>query len=440
MVLASATCIMAFIPRGRHRSSSPSPLIVALSRDPALWFGGCFLVLLLIQWLNAGRELLFNWGTMHWLYAPPAISWLPGAVTRADAAEALRWFVPTWVIMLIIRHTLSRATLVSLYVGLVTSASALSLLAIIQWGVAQTELFGIPSPPDSYFATSFGYMNHAGAFCVLILAVSFGLFLRAFRINGSGTLSSRIFFGITSFILFVGAHVSESRAAICMVWLLALVALVLYIAQDWKAIPPVDRLNRLAIVCGIVGLLFFFVGGLGHTMLKREFVDELVKPPTSAQTQSSTVISAFIKAGAGGDRNLFRDIAVQIWKNHRWFGAGLWAQRYFMGIYLEPSEWSHVLDDGAANVHTDGLQFLSEFGLVGFFFMAMTVLAILRPIFNKMRVVPLTPDRLIIACGLMLILVYSFVDLPFRSPAILLTWTALLSGEAAFWKAKRPSS
>lgn len=434
LVLACGTLLLALLRRSRQ------PPLLTILKDPVFWLGGGFLVLLLTQWLNAGRTALFNWATMSWMYTPPAIAWLPGAVTRDDGLEALRWFIPAGVIMLVIRNTLSRRAIRLLY-GILTAGSALlALQALVQWGAAAAKCCGVLYPADSYFATSFGYMNHAGAYCVLALTLSFSLLFRSLRKEGPGKRWQRIVFGMASLLLFAGAHASESRAAICLAWLVTLFAALLFVSRNWRTLSPSDRLNRVVIVGGVLCLLVFFIDGFGHDMLKREFVTQLTAHTPSAITSSSQFISAIAKEGAGGDRNFFRETALKVWKDHLWLGAGLWAQRYFMGIYLDPSEWGRVLDEGAANVHTDGLQFLSEFGLVGVLLMGLTVLVAAWPIMSATKGLYRTPERLILLTGLVALVAYSFVDLPFRSPAIMLVWTALVSGEAAYWHEKRRPS
>ena len=411
-----------------------------LVRDPLFWAGGAFLILLVIQWLNAGRQLIYNWPTLSWIYAPPDIAWLPGAVTKADAAEALRWFVPPWIAMLLLRHSLPRRNILVLYGGLVASGAVLAVAATLQWLAAQHAVLAIPAPADSYFVTSFGYMNHAGAYCVLLLAVSLGLFLRTFHRGHTSGWKTTTAWGFASFALFCGAHASESRSAICLAWLLSGLAVLLYCVQDWRAIPPVARLNRIASALGIACVVFFLVGIFGGAMLKREFVEELSRHSAVTLNTPTAVVSALAQAGTGGEREMFRTVALKIWRENPWFGGGLWAQRYFFALHLDPSEWSRALDEGAANVHTDCLQFLSEFGIVGFSLMGIAVLALALPVLRRFRELTSTPYRLIILCGIGVILAYSAVDLPFRSPAILLTWCVLLSGESMYWRGRKPHS
>lgn len=437
LVLATLSLILSLSCMRRSGASWGKRLL----GDPVLWTGGAFLLLLLIQWLNGGRDLLYDYATQRWSYAPPPIAWLPGAVTRPDGLEALRWFIPPWMVMLILRHAVSREMLSRFYRGMVAGAAGLAFLALIQWSLAQAGIPGVPSPDDFYFATSFGYMNHAGAYCILLFSLALGLLLKTFRtrFNSPAITRTRLVWGAACLVLFAGAHASACRAAICLAWFLACTALLLFLFQGWTTRTPVQRLNRGLAIAAIACLLLFLVDGFGHTMLKREFVVRLAQHTSAKIDSPMTLVSAIIREGAGGDRNLFREIAFRIWKEHPWLGAGLWAQRYFMGTYLPPSEWSLVLDDGAANVHTDALQFLSEFGVAGFILMGITVLVLLWHMLRKIRGLLVVPDRLIVALGLAIILVYSGVDLPFRSPAILLAWTAMLAGESTYWKARKPS-
>ena len=77
-------------------------------------------------------------------------------------------------------------------------------------------------------------------------------------------------------------------------------------------------------------------------------------------------------------------------------------------------------------MHNDPLQFLAEFGVVGSLLLLAAVVALAWPVFRQ-RLVE-RPARLFALLGLALVLVHSLVDLPFRCPAILFAWTAVLAG------------
>ena len=79
---------------------------------------------------------------------------------------------------------------------------------------------------------------------------------------------------------------------------------------------------------------------------------------------------------------------------------------------------------GRANVHCDPVQFLVEFGVVGSLCMAAVVAILAVGWLPGLR-------RSVLArwtgFGCLAVLLHSFIDLPFRCPAILLSWCTLLA-------------
>jgi O-antigen ligase len=116
------------------------------------------------------------------------------------------------------------------------------------------------------------------------------------------------------------------------------------------------------------------------------------------------------------------DKALEIWADHPWFGVGGWGYRYLLGVYLEPDQWD-LIERGRANVHNDPAQFLAEFGLFGASMLLAAILALAWPMVRgHVWKHPIATMPLI---GLVAILLYSLIDLPFRSPAILYTWSVI---------------
>jgi O-antigen ligase len=100
---------------------------------------------------------------------------------------------------------------------------------------------------------------------------------------------------------------------------------------------------------------------------------------------------------------------------------------------MPKSDWKALAQSaGKANVHCDLLQFLTEFGIVGFGFMLAAVTTLILSLFplpKGVRVLSSRRDPLLImgVIGLSLVVVFSLIDLPFRCPAILCTWVLILA-------------
>jgi len=126
-----------------------------------------------------------------------------------------------------------------------------------------------------------------------------------------------------------------------------------------------------------------------------------------------------------GDRPLLVTTAWSVWKDHSLFGVGGWGFRHLLSHYVPESKWDWVRTPGRANVHCDPLQFLVEFGAVGFGLMAAALAVLVSPLLRKQsahNALFLMP-----AIGLLLVVVFSLIDLPFRCPAILFTWVVVLA-------------
>jgi len=391
--------------------------------DPVFYIGIPFMLLLAVQWWNAGRELTLNSDLTKWIYGPPRIASLPSAVTKEDAAEMLRWFFPAWALILCVRNGVRgqrdtrRLLRALLYCGCILGTlSILQYLVAVVWGL--TEI-----PSESYFVVSFGYPNHAGAYFLLMLCVALGLLLSELG-KESGKSRARIFaLSTCAAVCFLAIQVTLSRAAMLISWGVALVCALHSVFGGWHVLAPVRRFNRALTVVVVAVLGFFVLYGFGRDRIKNEFLDRKRKQPENAAEAAGTLVAS----AAFGDRALQRETAVKILHDHRWFGAGGWCQRYLAATYAPMEKWSHFASEGKANTHCDPLQFLSEFGIVGAVLMAAAVLVSAMPLFAGRRRQSLGPTMFFCCLGLMAVWAWSFTDLPFRSPAVLYTWLAILS-------------
>jgi hypothetical protein len=415
--LAALTLISTFVASKESGRFNPT-----IFRDSVFYIGLAFILILFIQWLNSGRSLLIDWDSGNWTYSPPPVPWLPSAIRKGDAFEMIRWFLPAWAIALCIRHGLgNRKEIRKLLTIVFISAGLLGLLSVGQYAIA--TLWDLcPPPSKNYFVTSFGYSNHAGAYFNLMLCLGFGLlFQHLFAHDGKGRFRTIILAVCTVFV-FLAANVSEGRAAMLMSWIIALLAGLYAIFAGWTVISRSRKFNRIVIV-GFAGVMSFLViYGFGREVIHREFVERT--RPASTRIEAG---GEMVKSAGFGSRSLQRKIAVSILSDYFWFGAGGWAHRYLGYTYVAPQNWSKLAEEGKANVHNDPLQFLGEFGLTGVALLALLVFINLAPLAHYARRIPGRPLILFSLLGLMLILGYSFFDLPFRSPAILFKWTAFLA-------------
>jgi hypothetical protein len=166
---------------GRYESARAglrNALLARILRDPLLYPFIIFLLLLFLQWFNAGRMQYFDHAAGIWRYTEPFYTSLPSAVTKLEAREMFVWFVPPLTAALFIRSALmSRARIRQLFLFMVINAALLGVFGIVQ---AAAKAPGIMwgNPVKCHFFATFGYQNHAGEFFFLMLCLGIGLLFR----------------------------------------------------------------------------------------------------------------------------------------------------------------------------------------------------------------------------------------------------------------------
>jgi O-antigen ligase len=97
-----------------------------------------------------------------------------------------------------------------------------------------------------------------------------------------------------------------------------------------------------------------------------------------------------------------------------------------MAFYIPESQWGEIRKTGRANVHVDILQYLAEFGLIGFSLLALMLLIPAGAMVRSFYPTAALGARLA-SLGLTLVVIHSFIDIPFRSPGVLYHWLAVMA-------------
>ena len=388
-------------------------LAVRLLKDPVFSLGLLFLLLLCLQWANAGREHVFDVVNSCWKYDDPRIPFLPSAITKHDAIEMLCWFFPAWVILLVLRSTLiSARTIKTMLVALVVNAAALSLFGILQYTSGTDKIFWV-LPMTNHFFASFGYANHAGEFFVLMLALALGLLVNVcFNSYRKKKFDKHtIGFVVVCLLLLAGANLSLSGAGIIFSWVLLSFAVGYAVWYVWDSIRVVTRVNLVTGCVVILCVGYFVAAGVGH-----EAFDDTVKLMTNKTVEREV-----------GVRFPQVKVAFDILDDHRWVGTGGWGYRYLLPDYADDATWELLKGAGSANVHNDPVQFLTEFGMVGFFLMSGIMLSLIVSIWRGGLINVRKPRILYPLLGVGLTLSHSLFDLPFRSPTIMYHFLVILA-------------
>ena len=407
-------------------------------RDVFFYGGLLFLAYLTLQWWNAGRVLFFDVGLQEWRYSSPRHPGWPSAFTRPEAAQMLTWFFPAWVLGLVVRSpALGKREILGMLRALVYGAGLLSLVGIIQFATQAKARFWI-RPTVEFFA-SFGYTNHAAAYFVLMGALAAGLLFReifwseSFHTGATRPAANvKITALATSLLLcLIGANLSLSRAGVILAWALAGFIAVYGLVRGWSRMSKAGRVNLTAATLGVLFVFYFAVAGFGRQDITKEFT---AKKPVHHWLFP---VLDDINLSFGQERIDLDVAAWQMWQDHKLLGVGGWGFRHLVALYRPKEEWKMIeASYGKANVHCDILQFLTEFGIVGFGLMlaALAPLGISLfplPTGERARVRVSAPHRdplwVMGVIGLSLVVIFSLIDLPFRCPAILCTWVVLLA-------------
>ncbi|MEI6210608.1 MAG: O-antigen ligase family protein [bacterium] len=404
-------------------------------RDPLLYIGCVLCLYLLFQCLNGGTKLEFNPASDTWAFGSSPLGWGPFCVEQAAARQLLYWFPPALAVLLGVRHGTNRFGKLMLLRILVANGALLGLFGLVQTGLGASHLFGMTPLPEPFFAT-FSDTNQAGAFFILLSAMALGLFLQALLTEKERPHA--IWLGAALALNLTGAFCSLSRAAILVALLLIVAGGVYALRHAWRLVDMGVRVKALAIfvLLLIFGAAFLLYGPMDNPVLR-----ELRAVPWSRFGEETF-----------GARWQQLSSAWNIWLTHPWFGVGGYGYRHF--VCLELDEGARVLlHRGGVNVHNDAMQFLVEHGLVGFGLMLGSVAVLLAPVVRRLRVAHTTnqdgwtvepwlvlrvsPVTMLLLTGTTLVVLMSLIDLPFRSPAILVTWCIALACAPVFLPAAK---
>ena len=406
----------------------------AVWRDPVFFLGLAFLGYLAFQWLNSGRTQYFDVGYRRWTYTNPPLPGWPSAFSRADAVQMLAWFFPAWAIAVAIRtRMMDRRALRGLLMLVACNAGMLAVFGLIQFASGTKSIYWV-QPLKGHFFASFAYGNHAAPYFVLAGGLAAGLLYREVFDTANTHSDSpsamrlrhpwRVVALIPAMILcLVGANMGFSRTGVILAGLLGVFVAGYGWKRAWSLLQPAGRLNFTALSVAVVGCLYFAVAGFGDKGIRSEFTLRQAAPD-AARTVWNRIDLELDR------RPHFARAAFEIWREHPWFGVGGWGYKYLVADHLPGDFWPALEKRGWANVHVDLLQFLAEFGAVGTGFLLVALGVMIRAaLAARMR----QPDAFwaMGAASLGLTVLFSFIDIPFRCPAILYVWVALLAAMPA---------
>ena len=414
-----------------------------LARDPLMYLAVLFSVVLVIPLFNVAEAPKFIAESGEWLKFEPPVKWLPFCTDPDTHGVLLLWFVPAMIAVLAAKHALLKKGKRVLLEAACWNGGVLAVFGFIQmWSGTDSIFWTTPMP--SYFFSTFGYPNIAGAYFTLTFALSFGiwfqqmteaseLFEESLSVIEHPSMLRANRMLVPMIVCFAAAITTLSRAAILLCAILAVVFLVYGLMYTWKRMSVS---LRVIVVSSVVGVLFCATA-LFFAFDWKEFKQE-----------ASTIDMDAVVDRVSGREYYHARVAKAIWGDYPVFGVGGWGYPSYVRAYVTPEEEKKGLQIiGGANVHNDSLQFLAEQGVVGFGLMVVFALLLFgtmawqalafchakrfveRSIGKKTltkRFYLIPPPVVAAWAGTTATVCHSFGDLPFRSPAVLVVWLLAL--------------
>ena len=421
-----------------------------LRRDPLLYVTLAFLLVLAIPFVNRGLcpacdypailKISEATGLSLEEAAKPPVPFAPFCVNLYEHFGVVLWFLPALTAMLAAKHALLRQGKRALMELLVWNAAALAVLGFVQQGTGAEFPFWTKPAHLQPFFSSFGYPNMAGSFFVMAFAFSVGLWQHRVAEVAAAPRDDKLkslkdqalhrwlaaHYPLAAVALnFFGAVCTLSRAALLLVFPLALIAFLYY--ECSLLFSRHDRSRR------IKNAAFALGGGLLFLLLFSVFA------PKDLSREMGTLSDVGIADRVTGKGQYHVRVATELFKENPLFGVGGWGYRHFCLSLMTKDELKSLQKEGGANVHNDYLQFLCEHGAVGALLLLAIFLLLVVPVFVdwyglyrtarfvKADKAPPKPKAVYclpagtfwILLGDTALLVHAFGDCPMRSAAVL---------------------
>ncbi|MGE5341624.1 MAG: O-antigen ligase family protein [Candidatus Omnitrophota bacterium] len=413
----SISCFFIFMfSRYLNRESRIRSPVMEILRDPFFYLALMFITQLTIQSWNAGKVRIVDSVTQRVGFSPPHIAWLPGAVDSLLSWDMVVWFLPPLLTVLILRHSPVPGSVYRIiYWGMLTNASLLAILGILVPLLAQpypSWLAPIFPNPKAFCFSTFPYPNHAGSFFMLHLGLALGLFLYYYRERNEKASSTPLWKirALTAIIslVFVAIHLCRCRFAILFSWGMVLVFFGYWVYRFRSKVYKIVPVVIIVIVC---------FSGIGMISDNGGW----------AKLSEMTHPRSFLKSQ--WELKWWQTVAAaKMWTDYPVFGIGGGSYRFYLLLYVtRTSERKMAMfNRGMANVHNDFMQFLCEFGIIGAgLLMTMVLLLVLKIIRDQ----PWKEGFILFGLlGVGGVWVHSWIDLPFRSPPVIIAVAVILAG------------
>jgi hypothetical protein len=389
--------------------------------DPFLYVGIAVVGLVGMQSLNSGCELVYLPDADVWQLSKPPVPWAPFSVERGAAFTQLAVFTACLTAGVVLRVAVGKGAkrvLLQLLSG-VSGAFALVCAGLAFQG----------REPWAALASG-AEASAAGVYFGFWLLLGMGLLAEALA-RGQRGCALLFVTGCLGNLLGLLCFASPLALSVC-----AVVAGLLFFYWLVYLAPLVSRTTQFMLFLCTVACVSVVVAGL--VLFPRN--------PVTAKLEAAWPVAQYWSALSA--RNDVRSkAAMTAWQEHPWVGVGAGGFYHFVGLAVKPDEWRAVEKDRAC-VYNDGIQFLCEYGVFGAGLLFAALVTLLIPVCYRARLMGwhqtrgAGPDRpfllrlspVVLSGGLATVLccLEGFVASPFRSAAVLLSWTCVLASMPAF--------
>lgn len=408
ITLWGAIGALLFVFAAQGRGAMVARLLWPLAAYDGLVAAGCF---------NPGMKELVEHGTRVLVVADP-IQWLPSAAVPRAAATELALFnaivISAFNLFLVLP---GRSAIRRLLLVMSANGVALAIFGTFQkLSRAGGLWFGLVHSPNDKFFSTFIYHNHWGAFTLLNTTACLGLLFHAVRRGGTRDVwHSPVLMGaVVTLLLAASVPLSASRSCSTLMALLLAGSLLHFLARLIRR----RRERHESAVLPVAGIVLAVVIALAAVAyLGRDVIAQ------RAALTSRQLARIATEDTLNSRLALYRD-TWRMAMAKPWFGWGLDSYPHVFRIFntqrtVETWWWIPYY----ARAHNDWLQSLAETGFIGTTLLALLVLLPLAQV-RWRDLEAILPRYLLAGCAI--ILLYAWVEFPFASPAVLLTFGAHL--------------
>ena len=422
LIAIEGAVLLPTVRRGENLADARLRMIRANVADPFLYFGLAVLAYATVQYLNSGCKLVYLPDADIWKFTLPPMSWMPFSVDAKFALTSVSVFMASVVVCLCLRHAVSLTGKRFLLQAAVLFSGALAVYAVLR------ACYGVEPYAGYALGRQEGFL---GAFFSFWLILGMGVFADALVSEQRG-------FEVL-YLLGVVGNLVGMLFFTPAVWVVFYLVVVFFLFIYWLSYLRTHVPKHIEIK-------LFFVSAIVAIGIIAALLYVFPENPVVKKLQGLLPFDRYWM-GLSETRGVRVNAALKIWQDHLWAGVGADGYYHFVGSVVSDKDWRLIKVDPSC-IYNDSLQFLCEYGLLGFGLLLSAVITLIIPICYRARVAwkregagesegrillfRISPLALtgVVATGTCFL--ESWFGSPFRSPSVLMSWVVVLSVVPAF--------